>query len=46
MQEALLQGLGYAVSTGLFKDEAGVAAWIIEGPTAKLQIIGQWHTPG
>jgi len=46
MQVAFSQGIGYMVSDGSFKDTAGVASWIIKGPTLDLWLIGQWHTPG
>jgi len=45
LQEALPQGLGYAVSDSSFKDTAGVAAWIIEGSDSIGRLIGKWHTP-
>jgi len=46
MQAALSQGVGYTISDGLFKDTAGAAAWIIEGSSSHICLIGQWHTPG
>jgi len=46
LHDALSSGIGYAVSDGLYKDAKGVAAWIIEGLTSNLHLIGQWHVPG
>jgi len=47
LQDALSQGIGYAVSDGfLYKDKTGAAAWIIEGLTSNLQLTGQWHMLG
>jgi len=43
---ALSGGLGFAVSDGSYKDEAGAAAWIIKGPDSTNRIVGSWHTPG
>jgi len=43
---ALSGGLGFAVSDGSYKDKAGVAAWIIEGPDSTNRIVGSWHTLG
>jgi len=43
---ALSHGHGYAVSDGSYKDERGAAAWIIEGSTSALRLIGQIYTPG
>jgi len=43
---ALSGSLGFAVSNGSYKDEAGVAAWIIKGPDSTNRIVGSWHTPG
>jgi len=40
------QGYGYIVSDGSFSQEAGAAAWIIEGRTASARIIGTMITPG
>jgi len=40
MMVALLEGNGYAVSDGLFKEDTGAAAWIIEGPTSELRLTG------
>jgi len=40
MTVALLEGNGYAVSDGLFKEDTGAAAWIIEGPTLELRLTG------
>jgi len=45
-QKTLSHGDGYAVSNGLFKDELGAMAWIIEGPTLALRLTGHWHMPG
>jgi len=42
---ALSEGIGYAVSDGSFQDTAGAAAWIIEGSTLTVRLIGKWHTP-
>ncbi len=42
----LSAGKGYAVSDGLYKNNTGAAAWIIEGPTSSLCLIGQWYMPG
>jgi len=42
----LSEGLGYAVSDGLFKAESGAAAWLIEGSKATPRLVGRWHTPG
>jgi len=44
MHQALSQCQGYTVSNNSFKDEAGVAAWIIEELTAETQIIKMVHT--
>jgi len=46
LQDALLSGKGCAVSNRLYKDETGAAAWIIEGQTLDVCLIGQWHMPG
>jgi len=46
MQEALLSQQVFMVSNSLFKDEAGMAAWIIEGSTSSTRLVGQWHTLG
>jgi len=46
LTNAFSGGLGYVVSDGSFKDERGSAAWIIEGPTSELCLMGQIHTPG
>jgi len=43
---AMSHGHSYAVSDGSYKDERGTAAWIIEGPTSALCLIGQIYTPG
>jgi len=37
---------GFAVSNCSFKDDARVAAWLIEGSDSMNQLIGTWHTPG
>jgi len=44
--KALSQGLGYVVSDRSFKDDRGMAAWIIKGTTSNLWLTGQWHMPG
>jgi len=46
LQEALLQGHGYAVSDGSFKDRNGAAAWIIKGTDSMTRLSSQWYTPG
>jgi len=46
LQDALLLGMGYVVSDGSYKDEMGAVAWIIEGLTLDVCLIGQWHMPG
>jgi len=44
--DALTQGWGYAVSDSSFKDDNGLAAWIIEGHNSTQQLVGQVRTPG
>ncbi len=46
MMNGLQAGLGYAVSDGSYKDDAGAAAWIIEGSDSTSRLIGTWYTPG
>jgi len=46
LQDALSQGIRYAVSNGLYKDKMGAAAWIIEGSNSNLRLTSQWHMPG
>jgi len=40
------KGLGYTVSNGSFQEQAGAAAWIIEGKDHSNQLIGTIHTLG
>ena len=44
--EDIRNGNGYIVSDGSFCNEAGAAAWIIEGRSAATRIIGTMITPG
>jgi len=44
--QAIFSGTAVAVSGGSFKDQAGAAAWTIEGPTAANRIVGHGFTPG
>jgi len=46
MMSALNAGFGYVVSDGSFKNDAGAAAWLIEGSDSETRLIGTWHTPG
>ncbi len=46
LQEALLQGHGYAVSDSSFKDGNGAVAWIIEVTDSTTRLSSQWYTPG
>jgi len=46
LQDALSQGIGYAVSNGSYKDKMGAAAWIIKGLTSNLRLTSQWHVLG
>jgi len=43
---AFINGKAIAVSDGSFQWGNGAAAWIIEGSTARNQIIGTGRTPG
>jgi len=43
---AIAQGKAIAVSDGSFMEQSGVAAWTIEGTTARHCIVGTGITPG
>jgi len=46
LRNNLLTGRGYVVSNGLYQDQVGTAAWIIEGKDHTNRIIGVIHTLG
>jgi len=39
LQEALLKRYSFGVNDGSFKDEVGLAAWIIEGPNTATNLL-------
>jgi len=44
--QAIKNSQAVAVSNGSLKDQARVAAWTIEGHTAKHRLLGTGLTPG
>jgi len=46
LKEAVQQGDGFIVSDGSYQNEAGAAAWIIEGTSGGPRLIGTMITPG
>jgi len=46
LKNEIQNGHGYIVSNGSYRNDAGVAAWIIEGQSASSWIISTMITPG